>query len=212
MKESPYRTALLLIDVVNDFAFDAGQKMLAQALPAARRIRALRSAAAKARIPVIYVNDNFGLWRSEKSEIVDHCLAPRSLGRKVTSLLKPRRDDYFIIKPRHSGFYATNLQVLLPHLGVQRLVLTGFAADICVLFTANDAYMRSYELWVPADCVASESAGETKRALDHMAKNVKAEVRPTRELTLGRWLRAGRRRPLVPSTRREGRAGRKRGR
>jgi nicotinamidase-related amidase len=199
MKQSPYRTALLLIDVVNDFAFDAGEKMLAQALPAARRIREIRGVAGKARIPIIYVNDNFGLWRSEKSEIVGHCLASRSLGRKVTSLLKPRRDDYFVIKPRHSGFYATNLQVLLPHLGVQRLILTGFAADICVLFTANDAYMRSYDLWVPADCVASDSAGETKRALDHMAKNAKAEVRPTTELSLRRWLRAAGRRPLVPS-------------
>jgi nicotinamidase-related amidase len=87
-----------------------------------------------------------------------------------------------------SGFYATNLPVLLPRLGVNRLVLTGIATDICVLFTAADANMRDYELWVPEDAVASESAERTRWALDIMRNSMGAEVRPSKAFGLEAWI------------------------
>jgi nicotinamidase-related amidase len=187
--DNPRHAAVLLIDVINDFDFSEADSLLAQAIPAARAIRKLRGDAQKLDVPVVYVNDNFGLWHSERAKIVEHCRRAGSKGREVVDILAPEPDDYFVIKPRHSGFYATNLPVLLPHLKARRLVVTGFATDICVLFTANDAYMRNYALWVPTDCTAASTRERTGEAIELMAKVVKAETRPTGELPLADWLR-----------------------
>jgi len=186
--DNPHHAAVLLIDVINDFDFSDADSLLKQAIPAARAIRNLRAEAQKLGVPVIYVNDNFGLWHSERAKIVEHCRSPASKGRAVLDLLEPEPDDYFVIKPRHSGFYATNLPVLLPHLKARRLVLTGFATDICVLFTANDAYMRNYALWVPQDCTAASTPQRTREAVELMGKVVKAETKPVDTLALADWL------------------------
>jgi nicotinamidase-related amidase len=105
-------------------------------------------------------------------------------------MLRPRDRDLFVIKPQCSGFYATNLPVILPQLGIGRLIVTGVAADICVLFTAADAHMRDYDLWVPADTVASEDPQRTKWALEIMQGSMKADTRPTNADGLRSWLDA----------------------
>jgi nicotinamidase-related amidase len=146
--------ALLLIDVINDFDFDRADDLLAQALPMASKIAALKRKAAHLRIPTVYVNDNFGQWKSDFRHTVKHCCAGNSRGREISRALRPEVSDYFVLKPKHSGFYATTLDVLLEYLKVDTVIITGIAANICVMFTANDAYMRDYRLCVPADCVA----------------------------------------------------------
>jgi nicotinamidase-related amidase len=171
------QTALILIDVINDFDFPEGGLLLRYAGPAAERIAELRERAYAEEIPVIYVNDNFGRWRSDWRHQVRHCLENGCAeARKVVELLQPGEDDYFVLKPKHSGFYSTTLEVLLESLGVSRLILTGFAADICVLYTANDAYMRDFQLVVPGDCVAAETEEQAQFALRHMQRLHKAEV------------------------------------
>ncbi|TCP34759.1 isochorismatase family cysteine hydrolase [Sphingomonas sp. BK235] len=185
---APGATALLIIDMINDLAFDGGELLAASAEAAARHIRALRDAADAAGVPVIYVNDNFGHWLSERSAIVDHCRDEASRGGALIALLAPRDEDYFIVKPQFSGFYATNLPVLLPQLGVSRLILTGIAADICVLFTAADAHMRDYDLWVPQDTVASEAQEHQRWALELMRHSMCAETAPSSSLPLADWL------------------------
>jgi nicotinamidase-related amidase len=169
-------TALLLVDVINDFDFDGSEKLLKHALPAAKKIARLKQRMRTAGIPVIYVNDNFGRWQSDFRDQIQYCSSDACTGREVTKLLLPDSKDYFVLKPRHSGFYATSLPVLLGFLGTKSLVITGFAGDICVLYTANDAYMRDYELIVPADCIASESTGGNEAALEHMRTRLKARV------------------------------------
>jgi len=149
--------ALLVIDVVNDFAFEEGPATLAAAIPVARRIRALKRAARRAKIPTIYVNDNFGQWRSDFRSLVARCLRRASRGRPVIRALRPDRRDYFILKPKHSAFFSTPLELLLEHLGVRTLILTGLLADSCILFTAQDAHLRGYRVVVPSDCVAARS-------------------------------------------------------
>ncbi|WP_343123303.1 isochorismatase family cysteine hydrolase [Verrucomicrobium sp. BvORR034] len=104
--------------------------------------------------------------------------SPPAPGASIVRLLTPGDHDYFVLKPKHSGFYSTTLHVLLVHLGVTRLVLTGFAANLCVLYTANDAYMRDYKIVVPPDCVASEKRSDTRLALEHMKRFLKAELVP----------------------------------
>ncbi|MBB3879311.1 cysteine hydrolase family protein [Sphingomonas pseudosanguinis] len=188
MDQGCHSAALIIIDMINDLDFEGGEDLRGPAEAAAQRIVALRAAADDAGVPVIYVNDNFGHWHSERSSIVDHCDRDGSPGRALIAALRPRDSDYFIVKPQFSGFYATNLPVLLPQLGVSRVILTGVAADICVLFTAADAHMREYDLWVPGDTVASESDDHRRWALEIMRHSMCAETGPTHELALADWL------------------------
>lgn len=174
--------ALLLIDVINDLEFPEGDQLLRHALPMACRIADLKARARREQVPVVYVNDNFGRWRSDLNAQVEHCLKDGVRGRPVVELLRPDDQDYFVLKPKHSGFYSTSLDILLDYLGVRAVVLAGMAANICVLFTANDAYMRDLHLAVPADCVASNTEEESRYALDQMRQVLKADVRPSDEL------------------------------
>ena len=169
--------ALLLIDVINDLEFPGGEKLLPPAMKAARRIAALKKRAKSAGVPVVYVNDNFGRWQSDFRRHVRHCLDDGVRGGPLAELLKPEEDDYFVLKPKHSGFFSTTLDILLEYLGAETLVLTGFAGNICVLYTANDAYMRDFKLVVPRDCIASETAEADRYALQQMSRFLKADTR-----------------------------------
>ncbi|HEY7164415.1 MAG TPA: isochorismatase family cysteine hydrolase [Candidatus Binatia bacterium] len=169
-------TALLLIDVINDLNFDGAESLLQHALPMARALAQLKRRAKAAGIPAIYVNDNFGRWRSDFPTLVEYCASPQSRGRPVVVELLPEQDDYFVLKPKHSAFFQTNLEILLDYLGVNTLIMTGMAGDICVLFSANDAYMRDFRVIIPADCVASESRERSEQALSLMGRVLKAEI------------------------------------
>jgi nicotinamidase-related amidase len=175
-------TALLLIDVINPVEFDGGENLLRHALPMARSLAVLKKRTKAARIPVIYVNDNFGRWRSEFPKIVEYCLQPNVRGKPVVEQLIPEDDDYFVLKPKHSAFFQTNLEILLKYLGVSTLMLTGMAGDICVLFSANDAYMRDFRIIVPPDCTASEEAERNRQVLTLMERVLKAEILPSADI------------------------------
>ncbi len=181
VEDSPHSTvAFILIDVINDFEFPEAEQLLPQAMEMSKAIKLLKERAKQAALPVIYVNDNFGRWQSDFRAQVEHCLACK--GREIVELLKPEDDDYFVLKPMHSGFYSTSLEVLLRHLKVKTLILTGVAADICVLFTGNDAYMRGYKIVVPADCVAANLPEEKQRTLQLIEKVLKADIRPSAQI------------------------------
>jgi nicotinamidase-related amidase len=173
---------LLLVDVINDFDFPEAPKLLKHALPAARKIAALKKRLRAQNIPAVYVNDNFGRWRSDFRTQVERCIGMDAKGAPVASLLIPAEDDYFVLKPKHSGFYASSLDVLLKNFGAKKLIISGFAADICVLFTANDAYMRDFEVIVPADCTASETIDAKRRACAEMKRFLHADIRPSNKL------------------------------
>jgi len=175
--------ALLLIDVINDLAFEEGEDLLRQALPMARRIAELRKRATDCGLPVIYANDNFGRWRSDFRTQVEHCLEDDVLGRPLAEILRPGPDDYFVLKPRHSAFYATPLELLLKHLQVRTLILTGIAGNNCVFFTASDAYLREFRVIVPHDCVASNTPEDNERSLTQMRQVLKADTRSAQDVT-----------------------------
>lgn len=176
----PY--ALLLVDVINELEFEGGAKLLPHALPMARRIATLKARAVKAGVPCIYVNDNFGQWRSDFRGLVDRCLTADVRGQAIARLLAPGEDDYFVLKPLHTGFYSTALDLLLRELGSERLIICGVATEGCVLFTASDAYIRGFEIFVPRDGSASESPVRHRNALDIMKKMLKADTRPCRAI------------------------------
>lgn len=179
-------TALILIDVINDLEFPEGEELLQLALPMAQKLTDLKQRARQASVPVIYVNDNFGRWRSDFQAQVKHCLADDVIGRPLVELLRPDEDDYFVLKPKHSGFYATMLSTLLQYLGVSRVILTGIATDSCVLFTANDAYMRDFELFVPRDCCAASAVEDHELALKQIERLLKGDTRPSTEIRFGK--------------------------
>ena len=174
--------ALVLIDVINDMEFDSGAALLKNALPAARKLAGLRRRAREAGVPVIYVNDNFGKWRSDFRAQLGHVLEEGVRGEPVARLLRPDERDYFVLKAKHSGFYDTQLDLLIDYLRVKTLVLTGFTTDICVLFTASDAYMRDIEIIVPPDCVAAADDEHHQRALDHMTRVLDVKTIESTEL------------------------------
>ncbi len=176
--------ALLLIDVINDFEFEGGGALLDLALPVGKNIARLKKAAKEAGIAAIYVNDNFGRWQSDFRKIVAHSREDSAKGKAFVELLLPEEDDYFVLKPKHSGFFSTSLELLLKHLTATNLILTGIAGNNCVLFTANDAYMRDYKLFVPADCVVSNTAEENEYALKQMQSVLKADTRMSMDLDL----------------------------
>ena len=175
--------ALLLIDVINDFDFPEGEQLLQLALPVGENIARLKQRAKAAGIPAIYVNDNFGRWQSDFKKIVDHS-REEGRGKAFVDLLLPEDDDYFVLKPKHSGFYSTTLSLVLTHLGTKNLILTGIAGNNCVLFTANDAYMRDFKIFVPADCIVSNTDEENQHALEQMENVLKADTTIATELDL----------------------------
>jgi nicotinamidase-related amidase len=151
-------------------------------------IARLKQRATALGIPAVYVNDNFGRWRSDFNAQVDHCLNDGVRGRPLAEALRPGKDDYFVLKPKHSGFFSTTLDILLDHLQAKVLILTSIAGNNCVLFTANDAYMRDYRLIVPGDCVASNSEEDNRHALEQMHTVLKADTRPSTALDLNELL------------------------
>ena len=183
---TPRRTALLLVDVINDMDFEGSAALVRLAEPMAERLRALKARARGAGIPTIYINDNFGKWRSDFRMLVEHCVNDPVPGREVARLLQPDEEDYFVLKPKQSAFYGTTLGTLLRDLQTTVVILTGIAGDNCVLFSANDAYMRDLRLFIPSDCVASESEAANHSALQLMQKVVKADITPSTELDIER--------------------------
>jgi len=180
--------ALLLIDVINDMDFEGSEALVRQAVPMARRIAALKQRAKAAGVPTVYVNDNFGRWQSDFRSVVRHCLEDGVPGEETARILKPEDDDYFVLKPKHSAFYATTLDTLLAYLGTHTVILAGIAGNICILFSANDAYMRDFNLVVPADCVISNTPEENQHALEQIRTILKADITDSASLDLEKLL------------------------
>ncbi len=178
--------ALLLIDVINPFDFPGGRAFARKAERVARAIERLRARANAARVPVIYVNDNLGKWRSDAKSLVDFCTRPGMPGAPIVERLQPGKSDYVILKATLSGFYQTPLETMLRLGGVKTVIVTGFAADNCVLFTAADAYMRDYRLVIPRDCIGAQTTEAHARAVRTMTELFDAETGSSSGLRLSR--------------------------
>jgi nicotinamidase-related amidase len=166
--------AVLVIDVLSDFAFDGGDSLLRQFRRCVSPITQLLLRARDSRVPVIYVNDNFRHWRANADELVARGMRPGARGADVVTALAPDRRDYFVLKPRNSGFYLTPLHLMLTQLRVRRLVLLGVATDNCVLLTACDAHTRGYRVQVPADGVAALTPARHRNALQLIRTSLEA--------------------------------------
>ncbi|UTR05480.1 cysteine hydrolase [Alkalihalobacillus sp. LMS6] len=174
-------TALLIIDMINPLSFEHGADIYPQTREIAENIFALKNMMKQKGCPILYVNDNYGKWKSDFNQLVYDIKTSNELGSSIAARLEPSEDDYSIIKPKFSGFFDTPLHLLLEHLNVRTLVLTGIVGNMCVQFTANDAYTLEYELCIPADGIASFTQKDTDVALHHFENILKADTRLCQE-------------------------------
>ena len=179
---------LVIVDVINDLEFDGGDAILRNALPMAERLAALARRARDAGIAVIYVNDNFGKWRSDFRALLDHCRNDDVRGRELAEILAPEKSDYFVLKPKHSGFFSTTLDTLLEYLHARTMIIAGLTTDRCVLFTASDAHMRDLHIIVPEDCCAADSVEHHRDAMQMIQRVLGADVTASDKLDLTRFL------------------------
>ena len=156
-KSASGRVAVLALDLLTDFDFPDGARVMRALARRAAAIRELLARARKRRVPVIYANDNLGPWRSDAPGLIAHCTDPRLPGAKLIGSLAPALTDAVILKPRHSAFFGTPLAALLGDQRVDTLIVSGISAESCVWMTACDAHTRGFNLIVPTDTIAGAS-------------------------------------------------------
>ncbi|MCF3181419.1 cysteine hydrolase [Streptomyces polychromogenes] len=175
------RAALIVIDMLNTYEHEDADVLVRSVREALPGIRVLLGRARDAGAPVVYVNDNFGLWRSHHGEILEAALAGRY--RDVVEPVAPDEESLFVVKARHSVFYETPLAYLLGQLGARRVVLCGQVTEQCVLYSALDAHIRHLDVVVALDAVAHIDAGLAEAALRMMERNMAAELLRSGEIT-----------------------------
>ncbi|WP_329042379.1 cysteine hydrolase [Streptomyces sp. NBC_00178] len=170
------RSALIVIDMINAYDHPDAEILIPSVRTALPRIVELLDRARRDDVPVIYVNDNFGQWRSHHGEIIDAALSgPHN---ELVEPVLPDDTSLFVIKARHSIFYETPLGYLLAQLEVDRVVLCGQVTEQCVLYSALDAHIRHLHVTVPDDAVAHIHPDLARAALRMMERNMDASVPP----------------------------------
>jgi nicotinamidase-related amidase len=170
---------LLLVDFINPLNFPGAENLANPALEAARAAANLKARLSEEGVATIYSNDNYGVWQSDFHSLVSACLGMEGPPGEIARLLYPQAQDLTILKPRHSAFYASPLELLLTEMEARELVICGLATDMCVQLTAGDAFLREYDTWVPADCTAAESDDAKQASLAYMQTVLKCDVRPS---------------------------------
>ncbi|AYN43397.1 cysteine hydrolase [Streptomyces dangxiongensis] len=174
------RTALLVVDMINTYDHKDADLLLSSARTVVPVVADVLRRARGLSVPVIYVNDNFGEWRSHHGELLDQALSgPHGC---LVEPLKPDGGSLFVLKARHSAFFETPLEYLLRQQNIDQLVLTGQATEQCVLYSALDAHIRHFEVTVPMDAVAHIHEDLARAALQMMERNMGARVCTSRDL------------------------------
>lgn len=176
------KTVLLIIDMINKMDFIGSENLLKHTKQIVEPLLHLKKRAKEQGIPVVYVNDNYGMWTEDKTALIEE--AKKGIAKEIVEKVEPGQGDIFLIKPKHSGFYGTQLETLLTDIGAKNLILTGVAGDFCVTFTAFDAYMREYNLWIPRDCIASETTESNENALYLLKNSMDARINKSDEVQL----------------------------
>ncbi|MET8961604.1 isochorismatase family cysteine hydrolase [Streptomyces sp. NPDC004074] len=173
-------SALVVIDMINTYDHQDAELLVPSAERVVPILADLIGRARAARTPVIYANDNFGLWRSHHGELVEAALArPHA---DLIEPIKPDDDSLFVVKARHSIFYETPMSYLLWQLGVGHVVLCGQVTEQCVLYSALDAHIRHLDVTVPRDAVACIHLHLEDAALEMMERNMGARIVRAREV------------------------------
>lgn len=173
-------SALIVIDMINTYDHPDADRLLPSVRKAVPAVVRLLETARDQGVPVIYVNDNFGEWRSHHGEMLETALSGDHAD--LVEPVQPDAESLFVVKARHSIFFETPLSYLLAQLGVRRVVLCGQVTEQCVLYSALDAHIRHLDVSVPRDAVAHIHADLADAALRMMQRNMSAEIVTADEL------------------------------
>ncbi|KAF4408678.1 cysteine hydrolase family protein [Streptomyces lycii] len=174
-------TALVVVDMVNTYDHEDAELLVPSVRAALPAMAGLIDRARAEGVDIIYVNDNFGRWRSHHDEILR-----TALDGPYGELVEPIRPDgtsMFVVKARHSIFYETPLEYLLTQRDTPHIVLCGQVTEQCILYSALDAHIRRLRVTVARDAVAHIHPDLAEAALRMMERNMNAEIRPAGQIT-----------------------------
>jgi nicotinamidase-related amidase len=177
------KTALIVVDMLNRYEHEDAEPLIASVREALPAMRGLLERAREAGTPIVYVNDNYGDWSAGRRE-----LSKRALDGAVPPLVEPivpEEEVAFLVKARHSVFFETQLDYMLRHQDVGRIVLVGQVTEQCILYSALDAYVRHYSIVIPRDAVAHIHEDLAEAALRMMEINMAAEITMAADCALG---------------------------
>ncbi len=167
----PTATALIVVDMVNEFCKPGG----AMVLPGYERLvgpqKRLIDAGRQAGCPILFVVDTHRANVRQEREFLKrtpHCLEG-SWGARVIDDLEARPTDLYVVKRRYSAFFGTDLDLTLRDLQVDTLLIFGVVTNICVRSTVHDAFFLGYTVIVPEDCVAATGPREQESSLYDIA-------------------------------------------
>lgn len=180
---------LILVDVINDLDFPNNRELVRGSRRLAKSIARLKLRCKRVGIPVVYVNDNYGKWRSDFSAVLKHSVREGSPGREMVQLLAPEPDDYIILKPKYSAFYASPLETILAYIGARNVIVSGLTTNACVSLTVADLYVREFKIFVPQDCVQALNSTDHRRALQLMKTSFAANTILSSRIPLSRLRR-----------------------
>lgn len=176
------KTALLIIDMINPFDFEGGEQLLVHTKSMLPSLLKLKEQAKKLQLPILYINDHYYLRQNNIDELIE--IGKQGKGATIIEQIIPEKEDFVLLKSKHSAFFGTQLRTQLTEQGIQNLIITGIAGDMCILFTAIDAYMRNYSLWVPSNCIASETQERKNLAIDLMHSSLSISTTSSKQLTI----------------------------
>ncbi|MBU9765792.1 cysteine hydrolase [Mycobacterium sp. TNTM28] len=170
-------TAVVVVDMLNQYRHEDAEQLAPNVATIIDPLVGLiESARRRDDVDLIYVNDNYGDFTAQFSDIVAAALA--GAHPDLVRPIVPADGCLLLTKVRHSVFYATALDYLLGRLGTRRVVLAGQVTEQCILYSALDAYVRHFDVVIPSDAVAHIDADLGDAALQMMRRNMSAEVVP----------------------------------
>jgi nicotinamidase-related amidase len=173
------KDALVLVDVINDFGHEDGQALLESFRERLEGMRAAIGAAREREIPIVYANDNKGIWDGDSRRLVRHAVE-KGLGGDLVAAVAPQEDDRFVVKPRYSAFDHTPLALILRELEIERLLLAGTATEGCVVQSAIDGRELGFKISVLTDACATNDERLERIALEYLEEVVGARLETAR--------------------------------
>ena len=178
-------TALIVIDMQNDFVKEGGALRVAEAEETLPRIQRLLALARESNMKVAYSQDTHGeddpeweIWREHARR--------GSWGWEIVEELRPREDEPVFEKVRYDAFYGTALDHVLRLWEIDTLVICGTVANICVHYTAASAALRWYNVVIPRDAVSALDPFDLESSLRQTAFLFAGTITTTNALEVGR--------------------------
>jgi ureidoacrylate peracid hydrolase len=162
----PKKTAVIVVDLVNDFMKEGGKMVLAGGEKVIAPIQQIIEKARTRGSIIVYIKDFHRADKPDAEFIIrdPHCIEG-TWGAELIDELKPAKEDYIIQKRRFSAFFQTDLDLILRENKIEALIVVGVVTNICVRSTIHDAFFRGYACIVPEECVMATGDREQESSL-----------------------------------------------